>query len=105
VLLHMQQAPRCGAKTRKGSPCQSPAMPNGRCRVHGGPSPGSAYPGNRRSVSYSPATMVDPAASTADASSQARTADIQIAADAAQKSGFRGGCGCIRVEEAKVELV
>jgi hypothetical protein len=23
-----------------GGPCQSPAMPNGRCRMHGGPSPG-----------------------------------------------------------------
>jgi hypothetical protein len=49
--------------------------------------------------------MVGPAASTADASSQARTADIQIAADAAQKSGSRGDCGCIRVKETKVELV
>jgi hypothetical protein len=27
-------------------PCQSPAMPNGRCRMHGGPSPGAAK-GNR----------------------------------------------------------
>jgi hypothetical protein len=34
-------APRCGAKTRKGTPCRSPAMPNGRCRMHGGPSTGA----------------------------------------------------------------
>jgi hypothetical protein len=34
--LPMHQSPRCGAKTRKGTPCQSPAMPNGRCRMHGG---------------------------------------------------------------------
>src|SRR5437016_12381081 len=27
---------RCGARTRSGSRCQSPAMPNGRCRMHGG---------------------------------------------------------------------
>jgi hypothetical protein len=27
---------RCGAKTRKGTPCQAPAMANGRCRMHGG---------------------------------------------------------------------
>ena len=27
-------------------PCQSPAMPNGRCRMHGGKSPG-APKGNR----------------------------------------------------------
>lgn len=26
----------CGAKTRSGSPCQSKAMTNGRCRMHGG---------------------------------------------------------------------
>ena len=33
-------APRCGAKTRRGSPCQCPAMANGRCRLHGGLSTG-----------------------------------------------------------------
>ena len=33
-------APRCGAKTRRGTQCRSPAMPNGRCRMHGGTSPG-----------------------------------------------------------------
>jgi len=32
--------PRCGAKTRKGSACMAPAMPNGRCRMHGGTSTG-----------------------------------------------------------------
>jgi hypothetical protein len=39
-------SPRCGARTRSGSPCQSPAMPNGRCRMHGGKSSG-APKGNR----------------------------------------------------------
>jgi hypothetical protein len=33
-------APRCGARTRAGTPCRSPAMPNGRCRMHGGRSTG-----------------------------------------------------------------
>jgi hypothetical protein len=33
-------APRCGAKTRKGPACMAPAMPNGRCRMHGGASTG-----------------------------------------------------------------
>lgn len=33
-------APRCGAKTRAGTPCRSAAMPNGRCRLHGGKSTG-----------------------------------------------------------------
>lgn len=31
---------RCGAKTRRGSPCLCPAMANGRCRMHGGCSTG-----------------------------------------------------------------
>lgn len=33
-------APRCGAKTRQGPSCRQPAMPNGRCRLHGGKSTG-----------------------------------------------------------------
>src|SRR5271166_734374 len=33
-------APRCGAKTRKGTRCKGPAMRNGRCRMHGGASTG-----------------------------------------------------------------
>jgi hypothetical protein len=37
---------RCGAKTRAGHPCRSHAMPNGRCRMHGGTNPG-APKGNR----------------------------------------------------------
>jgi hypothetical protein len=35
-----QVALRCGAKTRRGNGCQAPAMPNGRCRMHGGKSTG-----------------------------------------------------------------
>jgi hypothetical protein len=31
---------RCGAKTRRGTACQCPAMKNGRCRLHGGLSTG-----------------------------------------------------------------
>jgi hypothetical protein len=34
------RAARCGAKTRRGTPCQCPAMANGRCRLHGGLSTG-----------------------------------------------------------------
>lgn len=33
-------APRCGARTRAGTECRQPAMPNGRCRLHGGRSTG-----------------------------------------------------------------
>jgi hypothetical protein len=35
-----RNAPRCGAKTRSGKPCQAPGMANGRCRMHGGASTG-----------------------------------------------------------------
>jgi hypothetical protein len=51
MLLHMHQAPRCRARTRRGSPCQSPAMPNGRCRMHGGLSPG-APKGNKHAYKH-----------------------------------------------------
>lgn len=47
----MHSSPRCGAKTRSGKPCRSPAV-NGsnRCRMHGG-APGSGAPlGNQNAV-------------------------------------------------------
>lgn len=34
----------CGARTRAGHPCKGPAMANGRCRMHGGPSTGPRTP-------------------------------------------------------------
>ena len=34
------KTPRCGAKTRRGTACMCLAMPNGRCRLHGGKSTG-----------------------------------------------------------------
>jgi hypothetical protein len=37
-------APRCGAKTRRATRCQCPAMKNGRCRLHGGLSTGPRTP-------------------------------------------------------------
>jgi hypothetical protein len=37
-------APRCGAHTRCGAACRQPAMPNGRCRMHGGLSTGPRTP-------------------------------------------------------------
>jgi uncharacterized protein YjcR len=39
--LGMLDSRRCAAKTRKGTPCLSPAMQNGRCRMHGGKSTGA----------------------------------------------------------------
>lgn len=35
---------RCGARTRAAMACQSPAMRNGRCRLHGGLSTGPKTP-------------------------------------------------------------
>jgi hypothetical protein len=41
-LQNLRQAPRCGAKTRGGTPCQRPALRGRtRCRLHGGLSPGA----------------------------------------------------------------
>ena len=47
----MLASPRCGARTRKGTPCQSPSMPNGRCRMHGGTSPGAPV-GNKNAFKH-----------------------------------------------------
>ena len=43
----------CGAKKRDGSPCQNAAMPNGRCRLHGGKSPVGVASGTFRTGKYS----------------------------------------------------
>jgi hypothetical protein len=49
--LPMNRSKRCGARTRSGKPCQSPAMPNGRCRMHGDLSPG-APKGNKNAFKH-----------------------------------------------------
>lgn len=49
--LAMHISPRCGAKTRNGGACASPAMANGRCRMHGGPSPGAPI-GNQNAFKH-----------------------------------------------------
>lgn len=41
---------RCGARTRKGTPCQCKALRNGRCKLHGGLSTGAKTPEGRRKV-------------------------------------------------------
>ena len=47
----MLASPRCGARTRSGKPCQSPAVSGKkRCRMHGG-APGSGAPrGNQNAL-------------------------------------------------------
>ena len=46
-------SPRCGAKTRRGTPCKSPAVQGKRrCRMHGG-APGSGAPlGNKNALKH-----------------------------------------------------
>jgi hypothetical protein len=37
ALIMANGAPRCGAQSKRtGKPCRAAAMPNGRCKVHGG---------------------------------------------------------------------
>ena len=46
--LPMHLSPRCGARTRQGSPCRSPAVQDRkRCRMHGGAKGSGAQAGNR----------------------------------------------------------
>jgi glucans biosynthesis protein len=46
----MIDSPRCGARTRKGSPCAAPAVQNKkRCRMHGG-AKGSGAPLNNKNA-------------------------------------------------------
>ena len=49
--MPMHLSTRCGARTRSATACQSPAMPNGRCRMHGGNSPGAPL-GNRNAYRH-----------------------------------------------------
>jgi len=51
MQLPIHKSPRCAARTRSGNPCQSPAMPNGRCRMHGGKSQG-APKGNKNAFRH-----------------------------------------------------
>ena len=49
----MLSSPRCGAKTRSGGSCRSPAVSGKRrCRMHGG-APGSGAPrGNKNALKH-----------------------------------------------------
>ena len=51
--LAMHRSPRCGARTRNGSPCRSPAVRGGkRCRMHGGAAGSGAPTGNRNAFRH-----------------------------------------------------
>ena len=48
----LRSAPRCGAKTRSGRPCEAPAVAGrARCRMHGGAN-GSGGPKGTRNGNY-----------------------------------------------------
>ena len=49
----MLESPRCGAKTRSGQSCRSPAV-NGkkRCRMHGGAHGSGAPRGNKNALKH-----------------------------------------------------
>jgi hypothetical protein len=48
----LRQAPRCLARTRRGTPCRSPAVAGKtRCRMHGGAA-GSGAPKGKRNGKY-----------------------------------------------------
>ena len=49
----MLSAARCGAKTRRGTPCEAPAVKGRkRCRMHGGAKGSGAPEGNRNAVKH-----------------------------------------------------
>jgi uncharacterized protein YjcR len=49
----MRESVRCGAHTRKGTPCQAPAVRGrNRCRMHGGAKRSGAPPGNKNALKH-----------------------------------------------------
>lgn len=49
----MRESPRCGARTRKGTPCASPAVKGKtRCRMHGGTKGSGAPLGNQNALKH-----------------------------------------------------
>lgn len=49
----MKESPRCGARTRSGAPCRSPAVSGKtRCRMHGGAKGSGAPEGNQNALKH-----------------------------------------------------
>ena len=49
----MRESLRCGAKTRKGTPCRAPAVTGKkRCRMHGGAKGSGAPIGNKNALKH-----------------------------------------------------
>jgi uncharacterized protein YjcR len=52
-LKKANQTPRCGAKTRKGTPCKAPVVKGrSRCRMHGGARGSGAPRGNKNALKH-----------------------------------------------------
>lgn len=57
-LYPFLQSPRCGAKTRLGTPCKAPAVSNKkRCRMHGGAKGSGAPKGNKHALKHGQTTI------------------------------------------------
>jgi len=55
----MRASRRCGARTRKGKPCQAPAVSGkARCRMHGGARGSGAPIGNQNALKHGMYTKV-----------------------------------------------
>ena len=51
--LRLNQTPRCHARTRRGTLCQSPAVKGrARCRMHGGAEGSGGQPDNRNAFRH-----------------------------------------------------
>jgi len=49
----MRESPRCGARTRSGTPCRAPAVSGkARCRMHGGARGTGAPVGNTNALKH-----------------------------------------------------
>jgi hypothetical protein len=81
--LPMHQSPRCGARNRRGMPCQSPAVTGrARCRFHGGADGSGGQPSNRNALRHG--------RYTAEAIAQRREVAALIQACRNQLSAMRG---------------
>lgn len=53
ITAAMRASVRCGANTRKGTPCQAPAVSGKkRCRMHGGAKGSGAPKGNQNALKH-----------------------------------------------------
>ena len=73
----MRQPMQCGAKTRTGEACKTPAMANGRCRLHGGKSLAGIASATFRTGRYSKHLPSRLAARYAEAESDPRLLELR----------------------------